>query len=184
MSRLTAVALLLAACATPTPPGTDIRGTVVRVDDGDGFRVRLDGREGRARLIGLNAPEHDECHGEQARAALHDLVGGREVGLAFDVERTDQYGRQLAYATVGEVLVNEALVRRGHALAVSYPPNTTHDQALAAAEEAARTSGTGLWAACRSPRAGAVEIAGVRADPPGPDHEHLDGEWVELENPG
>ncbi|HDK44724.1 MAG TPA: hypothetical protein ENG94_00430, partial [Actinobacteria bacterium] len=60
--------------------------TVLRVIDGDTLIVRQQGEEITVRLIGVNAPEHDECYGSQATQALRHMVDGRTVILVTDTE--------------------------------------------------------------------------------------------------
>ena len=178
------IALLLAACA-PSAGGTtttDLVGEEVRVQsvtDGDTFEIPGD----RVRLIGINAPEWDECWGGESTDALEDLLGKSAV-LTFDVEERDAYGRLLAYVwTPSGQFINEAMVSEGHALARSYEPNTAMQDALDAAEATASDDGVGLWSACRATEH-AVRITDYAANPPGPDEEDLNGEWVTISNTG
>jgi micrococcal nuclease len=156
------VAWLLVAVAcgpidSATRPG-DIRTVpahVIDVIDGDTIRVDLDGDEVTVRLIGIDTPEVDgpytdeECFGPEASAYAHDRLDDEDVDLEFDVERTDRYGRTLAYVWIGATLVNADLVRGGYALTLTIPPNVQYADALARAQQGARTGGAGLWGACR-----------------------------------
>ncbi len=59
------------ACTEATTSGTTAPGIaahVVNVPDGDSLVVKVDGIEEKVRLIGVNAPEHDECFGEESAA--------------------------------------------------------------------------------------------------------------------
>jgi micrococcal nuclease len=62
------------------------------------------------------------------------------------VERTDRYGRLLAYVFLGDVLVNEELVKEGLARAHRYGRNAALAARLEAAEHEARAAHRGLWA--------------------------------------
>ncbi len=174
--------LLLTACtpvATPAVPDTP-EFRVVRIVDGDTFIVGAEATT--VRLIGVNAPEHDECYGPEATAGLADLIGGSTVRLTTDVEQTDRYGRLLAYVYVDGVFVNEALVEQGDAIARPYPPNVALQPVLETAMEQARREHRGLWDVCASAAAGSVEIVEIEADPPGPDEQRLDEETITLAN--
>ena len=78
---------------------------VLSIVDGDTIRVDLDGENTKVRLIGINCPEsvHSDPkqnmpEGEEATAFIEQfLIPGERVTLVFDVERTDRYGRILAY---------------------------------------------------------------------------------------
>jgi micrococcal nuclease len=145
-----------AASATPTPPAR-ARETarVLRVIDGDTILVALDGREERVRYIGVDTPETVApdrpvgCFGKEASEANRALVEGRTVELERDVSERDRFGRLLRYVYADGVSVNEELVRRGYATAVTFPPDVREADRLRSLERAAREGGRGLWGACR-----------------------------------
>jgi micrococcal nuclease len=134
--------------------GRSARATVTRVVDGDTVEVSLGGATEDVRYIGIDTPESvipdqpAECFGERASRFNASLVDGEEVGLVFDVERRDQYGRLLAYVYLGDELVNAELVRRGFARTLTIPPNTDHADLFARLAQAAGNAGRGLWGAC------------------------------------
>ncbi len=86
--------------------------TVLRVIDGDTC-VLQDKR--RVRYLGINSPEKGEPHAREATLANNALVGGKTIRIEFLRAREDSKGRLLAYVFVKDTLVNEALVRQGHA---------------------------------------------------------------------
>ena len=73
------------------------------------------------------------------------LVGGKKVRLEYDVGRTDQYGRTLAYVYAGDVFVNAELVRSGYAMVYTFPPNVEYYKTFVALQEEARKQKRGLW---------------------------------------
>jgi uncharacterized protein YjbJ (UPF0337 family) len=113
------------APAPGSTPTTVETVAVSRVDDGDTVHLE-DGRT--VRLVGINAPEADECFGDDAKAALANLVEGREVGMGFDVEPRDQFDRLLALLVVDGSLVNLRMVADGYALAISVRPRAGLEQ--------------------------------------------------------
>ena len=129
---------------------------VVEVIDGDTIRVELDEQETAVRLIGIDTPERDgpytsrECYGEEASRFTHDSLGGRTVELEFDVERTDRFGRTLAYVWLDGALFNERIVRSGYAVVTTFPPNVRYVERFTAAQRRARDEERGLWGACGS----------------------------------
>jgi len=148
--------------SSPAHPAAGPLRTVVRVVDGD--TVVLDGNE-RVRLIGINTPETVDprrpvqWYGREASARAKSLLEGGRVRVEYDVERTDRYGRTLAYLHREDGLfVNLALVEEGYAFAWRYPPNVRHADLLHEAERRAREGARGLW----SDAARAAEIAPKR----------------------
>lgn len=165
MRRLLAISILLgplAACGTTGDvtgtsasfdgPGAGVR--VTRVVDGDTAMMLLGGDEVRVRFIGIDTPESVapdqpvECYGKQASAYTTSRLEGRTVRLELDVERTDRYGRTLAYVWIGHELFNETLVAQGYALVTTYPPDVKYVDRFVAAQREARETGRGLWGAC------------------------------------
>lgn len=107
-----------------------------RVVDGDTIIVHdPDNKRLRVRLTGINAPEsvaEDESRNtEEGRIAskfLKDfLKDTKTVYLEYDVGRTDQYNRTLAYVWIKYestyVMVNEVILASGHAKPVYIKPN-------------------------------------------------------------
>jgi hypothetical protein len=144
---------------------------VTSVADGDSFRAVSPAGEVEVRLLGVNSPELDECHGHAARDALVDLIENRTIGLATEPE-PDQFDRVLARAVVDETYVNWRMVIDGHSVVMTEA--STDRKTLLEAEDAARTGGIGMWASdicgAMGPRA-ALEITTVNSDPPGADDE-------------
>ena len=173
----------------PPPTVTSVPGTevpVVSVTDGDTIRVLVRGTDEPVRLIGINSPESGECLYEKATAYMKDLLSAGTVRLESDVSDRDQYGRLLRYVFVGDVFVNEAMVRQGLAIARRYEPDVAQADRLEAAQAAAEADGVGMWdpSACGTEAAGTLEIGQIHYDAQGNDNDNLNDEWVELTNPG
>jgi micrococcal nuclease len=138
-----------AFCGSAVSFGADRFVSVRWVDDGDTI-VLSDGT--RVRYCGINAPEvaHDrepaEPFGPEAGEVNEELVHRKKVRLEFDQERTDQYGRLLAYVFLEDgTFVNGALVSSGHAHVVFRRPNTRYDSKLLALQREAMRKGAGMW---------------------------------------
>ena len=133
-------------------PRTTVR--VVEVVDGDTIRVDLRGEETPVRLIGIDTPEKDgpytdeECFGVRATQYTARSLGGREVELEFDVERTDRFDRTLAYLWIDGALFNEGILRDGFAVLATFPPNVRYVDRFTTAQRRARDEQAGLWGAC------------------------------------
>lgn len=167
---------------TPEAVGHHFIATVTDVVDGDTLIVDRDGREEVVRLLGINAPEVDECLHEGATGYLTDILSGRTVGV--EDHGTDRFGRGLAYLWLGDSLVNEGVAARGLAIATTPDDGDPLGASIVSAEEAAAAEGLGLWAEDVCGAAGTS--SGVRVDsaisfdPPGPDEEALEEEWVRF----
>lgn len=148
-------AWFLASTATPAP---FVRGTVVRVIDGDTILVRgAGGRIEDVRLLGIDTPETVDprkpvqCYGPEASAFAKHLATGRAVTLTYDRELHDRYGRFLAYVWLAgrpPLFLNALLVQRGYARSYPFAPNTAHAALFAELERSAAVAGRGLWSSC------------------------------------
>ena len=125
--------------------------TVTRVIDGD--TVVVDG-VGTVRLIGVDTPETVDPRrpvqyfGREASDFTKQLATGKQVRLEFDQDRTDRYGRTLAYLYLQpeNLLLNAEIVRQGYGFAYTqFPFRMMAD--FRALEREAREAGRGLWAA-------------------------------------
>ena len=121
-------------------------------------------------MIGIDTPETVkpdtpvQCYGPRASAFEHRNVEGRRVRLLLGVETRDAYGRLLAYVwlpksterlsesgsegRMRDLFVDDALLRRGLARTLPYPPNTRFAERFAALQTVAAKAGRGLWGAC------------------------------------
>jgi micrococcal nuclease len=117
----------------------------ISVIDGDSLVVEVGGRSCEVRLIGIDAPEHGQEFGVQAKSHAMRLCYGRRLGLEYDREKRDRYGRTLAYVYCKGKMVNKEMVLAGLALAVEYGPNVRHQAELEEAEKKARTERRGFW---------------------------------------
>jgi len=138
---------------TPQPAGS-LAGTVTYVYDGDTVKVRLDsGEERRVRLIGVDAPEYNapqesvRLSAFLARRFAYSRLYQKPVRLTLDQQKTDVYGRLLAYIwTDDRTLFNEVLAGEGYARAyLKYPFDEAFKKRFEAAEAEARRQEKGLW---------------------------------------
>jgi micrococcal nuclease len=121
---------------------------VIRVIDGD--TIELEGGV-KVRYIGIDTPEtvHPskpvQFMGKEASAFNRQLVEGKDVRLEYDVQRTDKYGRTLAYVYVGDTFVNAELVKQGYAQIMTIPPNVKYQDLFLKLQKEAREAKLGLW---------------------------------------
>src|SRR5215210_4102062 len=146
-------AVLLAVPVASSRPAATY--AVERVIDGDTI-VLATGQ--RVRLVQIDSPElsSSECYAVGARSALTRLLpAGTRVGLEFDsrLDRTDRYGRSLAYVLKGSENLNVTLVARGAASVWFYGGvRGRYAGQLMSAARSARAAKRGLWKACPGTR--------------------------------
>ena len=124
---------------------------VVRVIDGDTVKIDYNGKATNVRLIGVDTPEtvHPtkpvEAYGKEASNFTKNLLQGESVYLRFDTQRTDTYGRMLAYLyrAPDGLFVNLEIVRQGYGHAYTQFP-FLHMEAFQYYGNRARTAGKGL----------------------------------------
>src|SRR4051794_1571408 len=121
--------------------------TVTHVSDGD--TVTLDAI-GKTRLIGIDTPEvygHTECFGRAASAfTKRVLAPGTHVEYRLGVEKTDRYGRALAYVWLHDGrMFNGLLAEEGYATPLTIAPNVDYAGLFLAAARRARKASRGLW---------------------------------------
>ena len=128
---------------------------VSKISDGDTFYVETESSEKfKIRLIGIDAPESynvgkkfiKEYFGKEAKVFVTNLLKNKKVKLTFDVQKTDRYGRILAYAYLENgVFLNQYLVENGFAVVATFPPNVKFVEVFTKAEKLARNKKFGLW---------------------------------------
>lgn len=143
--------LILLVASVAAAAGERQFAKVKWVDDGDTILL-VDGR--RVRYIGINAPETEnpeygargEPFGYEALKYNIFLVKDQRIVLEFDREKTDQYGRTLAYVHLpGGPFVNLQMIEAGLAYFVFRKPNNRYDQAFLEAQRKAMKAGRGIW---------------------------------------
>ena len=137
---------------------------VTRIIDGDTIEIRYAGKLTSVVLIGVDTPEtvHPqkpvEPFGKEATAFTSNLLLGESVYLRFDGNRTDTYGRLLAYLyrAPDGLFVNLEVVRQGYGKVYTVFPfkhKTLFQHYSGQAQQARR----GLWSA-EQPKAATVYI--------------------------
>ncbi len=125
---------------------------VTRVIDGD--TIEVEGGK-RVRLIGIDTPEINRtgetgCFGKEAADYAAKLLDGQMVKMEKDVSEVDRYNRLLRYIYLGDIMVNDKLVRDGYAKVYTYPPDVKYKDKFLESEKYARENNLGLWSKCTS----------------------------------
>jgi micrococcal nuclease len=136
---------------------------VNRVVDGDTIELN-DGR--KIRFLNIDTPETVKpntpimCYGKEAKAFVIESIEKKTVWLTFDKEKTDKYGRTLAFIfkdknalNSGKITesLNYEMVTVGLARSVFYPPNTTYKPEFLSASQTAIDKKVGIYKACPKP---------------------------------
>lgn len=150
------------------------KAKVVYIVDGDTVDIQLEDSSGgsgsadktRIRLLLINAPEskgdyenNPEAYALAASNFTKMLLLNNNVWVEYDVEKTDRYGRTLAYLWLDEVnyeykgiqyhekevMFNELLLKHGLAHVAVYKPNVFYKERFYAIENEAKESRVGMW---------------------------------------
>ncbi|NJJ37791.1 nuclease precursor [Paenibacillus sp. 7028] len=143
--------------ATPTGDKSSkaakiIEAEVISVTDGDTFTVKLkNGSKEKVRLVLVDTPETKhpdkpvQPFGPEASNYTKTLLTGKTVKLEFDVSERDKYGRLLAYAYLGDKMVNELLLKKGYARVAVFPPDVKYVDRFRAIQKKAQAAKLGIW---------------------------------------
>ena len=130
--------------AAPTPQTDEampvLLGTVLSVTDGDTIKVQLSSGPIRVRFHSIDAPEHDQPWGQEARSALASRLDHQQVEL--EVWTQDRYERLVATVHLGGENINAWMVQEGHAWAYR---DYLKDPQYCQSEADARARRLGLW---------------------------------------
>lgn len=177
--------VLLSACAGSSAATLDQLQVdavkVTRVIDGDSLEVVVGGEPDVLRLVGVNAPELDECGGDLAKSALSGLVDGVSLELIVDPENErDRFGRLLGELSASGSPLGARLVELGMAVPLGGSSSVLHPEALQASK-----LGVGIWGPswCGGSQ-NSLAIEAFVPDPAGADDQEGAGEFIELSNTG
>jgi micrococcal nuclease len=131
--------ILLCAILGCTQQVTTISG--VEVIDGDTFRLETGDT---VRLIGIDAPELSQPGGVLSREYLAHLLLGKPITLERGSEDRDNYHRLLRFVYIGNLCINEEMIRQGYAEARYLPESPIREYYLQL-EIQAETTKAGLW---------------------------------------
>lgn len=135
----------------------DDKGEIVRVKDGDTYVVSVNEEDITVRLIGVDTPEsvapegyykENSEEGKEVSAIVKEKIKkGDTVFLEYDIERSDKYGRSLAYVYFEDgKMVQEWLLENGYAQTMTIQPNSKYADLFARVQKEAMKAQRGLWA--------------------------------------
>lgn len=131
--------------------------------DGDTIWVNLNGKDEKARFVGVNTPEVSkdgepaEFMAEEAKDFTNKTLKNKEIFLEKDVSDRDKYDRLLRYIwleepssdpTLSDIenkTLNGILVKEGYAYANYYKPDIKYHKYLTKLEKSAKENKLGIW---------------------------------------
>lgn len=161
MRYFTIASLLFLLALSPKNPAE-----VIRVVDGDTFKIIYYGADMTVRLIGIDTPESSpnakayrdaaKCKiplwkeiesGIKASKYVKTLVKpGDKIYLVLDKDEVDRYNRILAYVYLKDgTFLNKKIIREGYALPMYVWPNKTYRWMFRIWYREAYEEGRGLW---------------------------------------
>jgi micrococcal nuclease len=111
------------------------------VIDGDTFKLETGET---VRLIGIDAPELSQPGGEKSREYLVKLVLDKGITLETGYEDRDKYNRLLRFVYLGNLCINEEMIKQGYAEARYSTENPIREHYIQLEIEA-ETAKAGLW---------------------------------------
>lgn len=119
---------------------------IAKVTDGDSIKVE----NYRVRLLGIDAPElKQNCFdaqnqsykcGEKSREFLINLADEKSVNCVYNGK--DIYDRYLAYCFIGEVSINNEILKNGHGVIYNFRQASREEIEL---EKSAKNKKLGIW---------------------------------------
>lgn len=161
---------------------------VTKVFDGDTIEINY---KEKIRYIGINAPEKGQPFSSKSLLKNQELVSGKKVRLELDVQTKDRYRRTLAYVFIGDIFVNQEMVKEGLAVSETIQPNVKYQKEILEAQKRARESCIGVWQGLcdkginevlGEKSSKCIVIVSINADAKGNDNQNKNGEWIEIKN--
>ena len=142
--------LLLVSCSTSKAIVISDEYKVIRIVDGDTAKVNYGNKPEYVRIIGIDAPEKEECFSKESTERLNELIKEETVTLISKPdEDRDKYNRLLRYVVVGDRDIGAELIKGGFARNYPWFPHPKLDK-YGTYESKARENNLGLWAECEN----------------------------------
>lgn len=131
---------------------------VIKIYDGDTVKVTDGNLELKVRLMGIDAPEYKQKYGTRSKAALSDMILGKNVSLVTGKRKLDMYNRILAHVYLNDVNVGAQMIQEGWAYyyrpyCQDYPSHKNKynydPRPYIQAEIKAKSKGLGVWTQAR-----------------------------------
>lgn len=127
--------------------------SVIRVIDGDTFIADINGINTKIRVIGIDTPESvnpdksKNCEeGQIASNYTKSLLQGKKIYLEYDTQKTDDYGRTLAYVYIDkQTMLQDKLLENGYAQLMTIQPNCKYADRFYSLQQKAKDKNIGFW---------------------------------------
>ena len=120
--------------------------------DGDTAHFMIDGKDKTVRFLAVDTPETKkpntpvQPYGKEASNYTCSLLeDADEIRLEFEDEKTDKYGRYLAWIFVDDELLQEKLIQKGYAKVAYLYDDYKYTDKLQKAEKKAKAERIGIW---------------------------------------
>jgi micrococcal nuclease len=114
--------------------------TVIKVIDGDTYKVLFNGKERTIRLANVDTPELDQYLGKTIKDSLAQLLEG--TTLSLEAHRSDVYRRLIVTVTFKGMSMDSLLLAKGWAW---FYTKYSRKADLKKYEAAAKLNGLGVW---------------------------------------
>lgn len=123
-----------------------------KILDGDTIYVKIDGKQRKVRLLGIDAPEdknnNKSFYGKEALEAIKRLIKNKKLTLVWHSKDQKADYRLLAYVYAGKKFVNAELIKDGYASVYRRRVNFedhAHYSLFYKLEQQARANQLGIW---------------------------------------
>lgn len=124
--------------------GYSFAARVVKVADGDTLTaVTEDNKTLKIRLFGIDAPEKKQDYGQKSQKALSGMINRKDIDV--EIVAGDKYGRFVGIIYLGNKIINEEMIKRGHAWVYQRYCTKPECRKWVDLEEEARSKRKGLW---------------------------------------
>jgi len=120
---------------------------VKKIIDGDTLVIEVENKEETIRMVGINAPESNECGGVESAKKLKVLLENKKIIIKRDETQDDKdiYGRTLRYVFLEGVNINQKMVEDGWAKEYTYKTAYKYQSDFKKVQNEAKEKKLGIW---------------------------------------
>lgn len=99
-------------CNNSTKASNIFFSKVIGVKDGDTIEVLFEGKCETIRLLDIDCPEKKQAFGTRAKQFVSNICFGKDIKVVSNGKR-DGYKRILGTVYIGDIILNEELIKEG-----------------------------------------------------------------------